>query len=82
MSLTQIEDYGLVPFFRYEFYNMHSATDAITTANPAYKNTILTAGLTFRLNKNATFKTDMQYIKTAANQTWMKTLNMGIAVMF
>lgn len=82
LSLTQIEDYGLVPFFRYEFYNMHSATDAITIANPAYKNTILTAGLTFRLNKNAAFKTDMQYIKTAANQTWMKTLNMGIAVMF
>ena len=42
-------DQELIPFIRYEFYNTHSGVDASTTVKPAYKNTIITAGLTYNI---------------------------------
>ena len=72
----------LVPFIRYEFYNMHQSVTAPVVANDAYKNTVITGGLTCRLTKNAVLKTDLQWTKPASTGEWSKVLNAGIGVMF
>lgn len=75
-------DQELVPFIRYEFYNTHSSVDASTTVKPAYKNTIITTGLTYRLTEKAVMKSDMQFSKSAASVEYSKTINAGIGIMF
>jgi len=72
----------LVPFVRYEFYDMHQSVDNITVENPLYKNTLITAGLTLRLNKKAVVKTDIQFVKSASANEFSKIFNAGVGVMF
>jgi hypothetical protein len=72
----------LVPFIRYEFYDTHYSVDQATTKNLNYKNTLITTGLTFRLNTGAVIKTDMQFIKSDIAEEFSKTFNAGIGVMF
>lgn len=72
----------LVPFVRYEYYNMHQSIKAPVTGNNAYENTVVTGGLTCRITRNAVLKTDMQWIKPASTGEWTKTFNAGIGVMF
>jgi hypothetical protein len=72
----------LVPFIRYEFYNTHQSVDNSTTENLNYKNTLITTGLTYRLNKKAVIKTDIQFAKSAAVNKFSKVINAGIGVMF
>ena len=72
----------LVPFIRYEFYNTHQSVDNSTTENLNYKNTLITTGLTYRLNKKAVIKTDIQFAKSAAVNEFSKIINAGIGVMF
>ena len=75
-------EYELIPFVRYEFYNMHQAVANATAVNEAYKNYMVTSGFTFKLNSKAVLKTDLQYAKSAVSNEWNKTVNMGIGVMF
>lgn len=75
-------DQELVPFVRYEFYNTHQSVDINTTENQNYKNTLLTCGLTYRLNKKAVIKTDIQFTKSAVANKFSKIINAGIGVMF
>jgi hypothetical protein len=72
----------LVPFIRYEFYNMHQSVEGPVVVNDAYKSTVITGGLTCRLTKNAVLKTDLQWTKPASTGEWSKVLNAGIGVMF
>ncbi len=72
----------LVPFIRYEFLNTHQAVNRETSENLLYKNTIITAGLTFRLDKRAVLKADMQFIKSGLSDQFSKTFNAGVGVMF
>jgi len=72
----------LIPFIRYESYNTHQKVDLLTEANLNYKNSMITTGLTLRLNKNAVVKADMQYSKTGLTEEYSKTFNAGIGVMF
>jgi len=72
----------LVPFVRYEYYNMHQSVETPVAVNQAYENTLFTGGLTCRLTRNAVLKTDMQWIKPASTGEWTKTFNAGIGVMF
>jgi len=75
-------DQELVPFIRYEFYNTHQSVDISTSENLNYKNTMITTGLTLKLNKNAVVKTDIQFTKSAAADDFSKVINAGIGVMF
>jgi hypothetical protein len=75
-------DHELVPFFRYEFYNTHQSVDTNITENLNYKITLITTGLTFRLNKKAVVKTDMQFVKSDAVNDFSKVFNAGVGVMF
>lgn len=72
----------LVPFVRYEYYNTHQSVDNIAVENKSYKNTIITTGLSYRLNKNAVIKADMQFIKPDSATESSKTFNAGIGFMF
>lgn len=73
---------GLVPFVRYEFYNTHHQTEGSLDRNPAFKNTIITSGLTLRIHQGAVLKADMQLAKSAASESWTKIFNAGLGVMF
>lgn len=75
-------DYELIPFFRYSVYNTHHEVDDAITLNENYHKTILTTGLGFKLSPGSMLKTDMQFIKSGAGETYSKTFNAGIAVMF
>ncbi len=75
-------NHDLVPFLRYEYYNMHHSTDKITTANLLYKNNLITTGITFRLTNNAVMKCDMQLIRSAADNEYRKTVNAGFGIVF
>lgn len=72
----------LVPFVRYEYYNTHNSVDAETTQNKAYDNQIITTGITYKLNKNAVIKADLQFAKSASAAEYKKVFNTGIGVMF
>lgn len=72
----------LIPFVRYEYYNTHNTVNESLTANPAYKNKIITTGLTLKLNEKAVFKTDMQFSRSAAAEKYSRIFNAGIGVMF
>jgi len=75
-------DKQLIPFIRYEFYNTHNTVSGFQSSNPAYKNTIITTGLTLKLNEKAVLKTDMQFVGSAAAEKCNKTFSAGIGVTF
>lgn len=79
LAKTELE---LVPFIRYEYYDMQHTVAVPVTKNNFYANTVITTGLTFRLNRHAVFKTDIQFDKSKEADSWSKTLNAGIGVMF
>ncbi len=72
----------LVPFVRYEYINTHNSVESNISKNLAYKKTAITTGLTLTLTKGAVAKTDLQFVKNADNNEFVKTLNVGIGVMF
>lgn len=72
----------LIPFVRYEFYNMHHKVSHASITNPAFKNTHITAGLTYKIHQNAVIKTDILFAKSAIADVYSKTINAGIGVMF
>ncbi len=72
----------LIPFIRYEFYDTHQSVEEEITKNLNYRNTILTTGLTFKLDKKAVLKADVQFTKSAVSNEYGKIFNAGIGVMF
>lgn len=72
----------LTPFVRYEFLNTHSSVENTIAKNAAYEKTAITTGLTLALTKGAVVKTDIQFVKNAATDTYAKTFSAGIGVMF
>lgn len=72
----------LLPFVRYEYMNTHHQVDSNTAKNDKYESKIITTGITYRLNRNAVIKSDLQFIKTAADSEFSKTANFGVGVMF
>jgi hypothetical protein len=76
---TQLE---LIPFVRYQKYNMHNSVNSNITVNNDYIADAVTAGLTLKLSKGAVLKTDIDFNKTAAQAKSVITLNAGIGVTF
>lgn len=72
----------LIPFVRYEFYDTHNSVVGETEKNLDYRNTIITAGLTFKLHQKAVIKTDIQFTKAASADQFNKVFNAGVGVMF
>lgn len=74
--------HGLIPFARYERYNTHFNTEPGLVANPAFNNTMITSGLTWKITSGAVFKADIQWLKPETDNQWTKTFNAGLGVMF
>jgi hypothetical protein len=75
-------NHELIPFVRYETYNMHQSVDKDLLPNKSYDHEIFTTGISWKLNPGAVLKADMQFIKTAASNSSEKVFNMGFGVMF
>lgn len=80
-SLEGVES-ELVPFVRYESYNTHNSVSGDLVRNDAYNATCITAGLGWKITKNAVLKADIQLLNTAANKDFTNIFNAGIGVMF
>nr|MBP6611754.1 hypothetical protein [Paludibacter sp.] len=72
----------LVPFVRYQDYNMHLTVNANQTAKKDYAGSVVTTGLTLRLAKGVVAKADVDFAKTEALTKSVATINAGIGVMF
>lgn len=72
----------LIPFVRYQDYNLHNTVNENITVNKAYVSNIITTGLTLKLTKGAVVKADLDFSKTNASPTRTITLNGGIGVTF
>lgn len=72
----------LVPFVRYQDYNLHNSVNANIAVNNTYIANIITTGLTLKLTKGAVAKVDMDFAKTNAAIARTITLNAGIGVTF
>ncbi len=72
----------LVPFIRYEGYNMHNSVEEGIEVNKAYDHTVITTGITWRIATGAVFKTDIQFVKSEADNNTSNVFNAGIGVMF
>ena len=72
----------LIPFIRCEFLNTHNSVDKSINVNPGYEKSIITTGLTLHLTRGAVVKTDMQFVKSGADDKYTKVFNAGIGVMF
>ena len=72
----------LIPFVRYEFLNTHNSVENNITRNAGYEKNVITTGLTLALTRGAVAKADMQFVKSGSDDTYAKTINFGIGVMF
>jgi hypothetical protein len=72
----------LVPFVRYQDYNLHNSVDANLAVNNAYIANIVSTGLTLKVTKGAVVKVDMDFAKTNAATARTITFNAGIGVTF
>ncbi len=73
---------ALVPFVRYEEFNTHQAVTESLEKDPAYKQNVITAGLTWTVVKGAVVKTDVQFLRSGTENKFAKIFNAGIGVMF
>lgn len=72
----------LVPFVRYGFLNTHNSVESNINKDIGYVKSVITTGLTLMLTKGAVAKADMQFVKSGGDDKYIKTLNLGIGVMF
>lgn len=72
----------LIPFVRYEFLNTHHSVDNSISVNPGYEKSIITTGLTFMLTQGVVVKSDMQFVKSGDDDSYAKTFNAGLGIMF
>ncbi|MGB0976984.1 MAG: porin [Prolixibacteraceae bacterium] len=72
----------LIPFVRYEYSNTQYKMEEGFTASPKNDKTAITTGLTLKLTKGVVVKSDIQFLKSDADDSYSKTLNMGIGVTF
>lgn len=72
----------LIPFIRYSSYDTHRSVEGDLQRNPAYRNRIITTGLSLFLDKGAVIKTDIQFAKNGSQDNYMATLNAGFGIMF
>lgn len=72
----------LIPFIRYSEVDTHHKTAAEIEQNDAYKRTIVTTGLGWKVSPGAIFKADMQFIKTKADESANTVFNAGVGIWF
>lgn len=72
----------LTPFIRYEKWNTQNTVEQGFTLNPAYDKKAIVTGLEWEMARGALLKADMQFVKSAAQNEFVKTFNAGVGIMF
>lgn len=72
----------LIPFIRYSQYDKHASTMPGLAKNTAYKASIITSGIGWKITPGSILKTDVQFIKTGDSDKYLATLNAGVGIMF
>jgi hypothetical protein len=72
----------LTPFIRYEKWNTQNTVEQGFTLNPAYDKKAIVAGLEWEMARGALLKADMQFVKSANQDEFIKTFNAGVGIMF
>jgi hypothetical protein len=72
----------LIPFVRYENYDTQSAVGTNIAKNDAYHREIFTGGIGLQLTPGTIFKTDYQWLKTAADPKPTGMFNLGFGYWF
>ncbi|MGQ1785998.1 hypothetical protein [Saccharicrinis sp. GN24d3] len=72
----------LIPFVRVEKYDTHNSVEQGATRNKAYAANVITTGITWKVAPNAAFKSDLQFVKTDADDKANATFNAGFGLMF
>ena len=76
--------YLLIIFITFNLYakKLHICRDESISANPAFNNMILTTGISWKLDKGAVIKSDLQLVKSEADNAFTKVFSLGFGVMF
>jgi len=72
----------LTPFIRYEKWNTQNTVEQGFTLNPAYDKKAIVTGLEWEMARGALLKADMQFVKSATQNEFVKTFNAGVGIMF
>jgi len=72
----------LVPFLRIEGYDTQAEVADNSIKVKAYKNSVITIGLTLKLAQGAVLKTDLQFVKPEGSGSYTKVFSAGFGVMF
>ncbi len=72
----------LVPFIRYEKWNTQNGMAGGLALNKAYDKQAIIGGLEWEMAQGALLKADMQFVKSAADNAYLKTFNAGVGIMF
>ena len=72
----------LVPFVRYSNYDTQRTVFSGITKNNAFNNTVITTGIGYWFIPQVAIKTDVQFMKSEADDKFSNLFNAGIAVMF
>ncbi|RLD67472.1 MAG: hypothetical protein DRI84_02405 [Bacteroidetes bacterium] len=81
-SLTKKFKSQLIPFVRYEVYDTHFKVEDNIVKNDAYYNTIITAGISWKINPHVVIKSDYQFYKSNKENDYSQMFNAGIGLMF
>ncbi|SMO33774.1 hypothetical protein SAMN06265379_101124 [Saccharicrinis carchari] len=72
----------LIPFIRLEKYDTQNSLEKGIVRNKAYAANVITTGLTWKVAPNAAFKSDVQFVKTEADNKAKASFNAGFGIMF
>ena len=72
----------LVPFVRYQDYNMQLSVNSNQAINNKAIGSVITTGLTLKLTKGAVLKADVDFAKTKATTKAITTFNAGFGFAF
>ncbi len=72
----------LTPFARYEAYNTQNTMADGFSASQSFDKKAITCGIEWQMARGALLKADMQFLKSAADDSFSKVFNAGVGIMF
>lgn len=72
----------LMPFVRYSNYDTQSSVSRDLTKDDTFQKTVITTGLSWKINPGVVLKSDFQFIKNKFDDNYSNTFNAGIALWF
>lgn len=72
----------LIPFVRYSEFDTHHQVASDMVKNDKYDRTVITTGLGWKVASGAILKADMQFLKSAADDSYATAFNAGVGIWF